>query len=53
MEKPKEAKKIKKEDESSKNDLNLPNSVKAIFTSSKEAKDQPRAHWVTHNPLYY
>lgn len=34
-------------------DPNIPNSVKSMFTSSEEAKKQPKAHWVTHNPLYF
>lgn len=55
-EKPKEiAKKVKKGEEvkSIQNSKDLPQSVKSIFTTSEEAKQQPRAHWVTHNPLYY
>lgn len=32
---------------------NVPSAVKAMFTTSEEAKKQPKAHWVTHNPLYY
>ena len=47
------AKKMKKETGSVQNNPNLPPSVKSIFTSSEQAKQQPRAHWVTHNPLYY
>jgi hypothetical protein len=26
---------------------------KSLFTSSEKCKNQPKAHWVTHNPLYY
>ncbi|XP_015926313.2 replication termination factor 2 [Parasteatoda tepidariorum] len=26
---------------------------KSLFTSSKAAKQQEKAHWVTHNPLYF
>ncbi|KAG5447595.1 Replication termination factor 2 [Clonorchis sinensis] len=26
---------------------------KSLFTSSEEAKRQPKAHWVTYNPLYF
>lgn len=26
---------------------------KSLFTTSETAKAQPRAHWVTYNPLYY
>jgi len=26
---------------------------KSLFTTSEVAKAQPRAHWVTYNPLYY
>jgi len=35
------------------NDPRLPESVKAMFTSSASAQRQPKAHWVTHNPLYF
>lgn len=49
-----EPKKAKKEvDVSIQDNPNLPKSVKAMFTSSAEAKNQPKQHWVTHNPLYY
>ncbi|KAA3679535.1 uncharacterized protein DEA37_0006152 [Paragonimus westermani] len=26
---------------------------KSLFTTSEEAKRQPKAHWVTYNPLYF
>jgi len=26
---------------------------KSLFTTSEAAKNQPKAHWVTHNPLFY
>jgi len=26
---------------------------KSLFTTSDRGKQQPRAHWVTHNPQYY
>lgn len=32
---------------------NVPKAVKSMFTTSEEAKRQPTAHWITHNPLYY
>lgn len=34
-------------------DPNVSKAVKSMFTTSEAAKNQPRAHWVTHNPLYY
>uniref|UniRef100_A0A7E4VQH7 Replication termination factor 2 n=1 Tax=Panagrellus redivivus TaxID=6233 RepID=A0A7E4VQH7_PANRE len=34
-------------------DPNVSKAVKSMFTSSEEAKNQPKAHWVTHNPLYF
>jgi hypothetical protein len=47
-------KKTKKDDtDSIQDNPNIPKSVKSIFTTSEQAKQQPRAHWVTHNPLYY
>lgn len=49
-----ELKKAKKEvSVSIQDNPNLPKSVKAMFTSSEQAKNQPKSHWVTHNPLYY
>lgn len=48
------AKKTKKQHSNSiQNNPNVPKSVKNLFTTSEEAKRQPTAHWVTHNPLYY
>lgn len=26
---------------------------KSLFTTSEEAKNQPKGHWVTYNPLYF
>jgi len=34
-------------------DPNASKVFKSLFTTSEAAKNQPKAHWVTHNPLYY
>lgn len=34
-------------------DPNATEAYKSLFSSHKSAKNQPKAHWVTHNPLYY
>lgn len=39
--------------ESIQDNPNVSKALKAIFTSSEEAKNQPKSHWVTHNPLYF
>lgn len=35
------------------NDPSTSKVFKSLFTSSESGKTQPRAHWVTYNPLYY
>lgn len=32
---------------------NISQAVKNMFTTSEQAKKQKKAHWVTHNPLYF
>ncbi|VDN15525.1 unnamed protein product [Dibothriocephalus latus] len=34
-------------------DPNASSVYKSLFTTSKEALNQPKAHWVTFNPLYF
>ncbi len=34
-------------------DPNATKAYKALFTTSEACKRQPKAHWVTHNPLFY
>ncbi|VDL96212.1 unnamed protein product [Schistocephalus solidus] len=52
-------KKEKKEDLSNhhngsiQDDPNASSVYKSLFTTSKEALNQPKAHWVTFNPLYF
>ena len=45
--------KRKAEQTSIQDDPNVSKTLKSIFTSSEEAKNQPKSHWVTHNPLYF
>jgi len=45
--------KRKLEPESMQSNPNISKAVKAMFTTSEEAKNQKQGHWVTHNPLYY
>lgn len=45
------AKKVKADYSVSK-DKNASDVYKSIFTSSKDAKEQQKAHWVTYNPFY-
>ncbi|VDL19661.1 unnamed protein product [Hymenolepis diminuta] len=35
------------------NDPNASTVFKSLFTTSEEAKNQPKSHWVTFNPLYF
>lgn len=46
MDQPKKPKSIQK-------DPNASEAYKSLFSSHESAKRQPKAHWVTHNPLYY
>jgi hypothetical protein len=34
------------------NDPNVSDTYKSLFTSSEKAKEQQKAHWVTYNPFY-
>ncbi|VDK33551.1 unnamed protein product [Taenia asiatica] len=34
-------------------DPNASSAFKSLFTTSEEARRQPKAHWVTFNPLYF
>lgn len=34
-------------------DPNASEALKSLFTSHESAKNKPKAHWVTHNPLFY
>lgn len=34
-------------------DPNASETYKSLFSSHESAKKQPKAHWVTHNPLYF
>lgn len=34
-------------------DPNASAAYKSLFSSCEAAKNQPKAHWVTHNPLFY
>lgn len=42
-----------KRPQSIQDDPNATEAYKSLFSSHKSAKNQPKAHWVTHNPLYY
>lgn len=35
------------------NDPNASEALKSLFTSHETAKKKPKAHWITHNPLFY
>jgi len=35
------------------NDPTASEAFKSLFTTHQSFKDQPKAHWVTHNPLFY
>jgi hypothetical protein len=45
--------KLKRKPESMQDDPNVSKALKSIFTTSEAAKNQPKSHWVTHNPLYF
>uniref|UniRef100_A0AC34QMC7 Replication termination factor 2 n=1 Tax=Panagrolaimus sp. JU765 TaxID=591449 RepID=A0AC34QMC7_9BILA len=49
----KQGTKRKAESSSIQDDPNVSKALKSIYTTSEEAKNQPKAHWVTHNPLYF
>ncbi|OQR68105.1 UPF0549 protein C20orf43-like [Tropilaelaps mercedesae] len=34
-------------------DPNASEALKSLFTSHETAKNKPKAHWITHNPLFY
>ncbi|XP_003746426.1 replication termination factor 2 [Galendromus occidentalis] len=34
-------------------DPNASEALKSLFTTHESAKNKPKAHWVTHNPLFY
>jgi len=44
---------VSKKSKSIQSDPSSSKVFKSLFTTSEAAKNQPRAHWVTHNPLYY
>lgn len=46
MDQPKKPKSIQK-------DPNASEAYKSLFSSHESAKRQAKAHWVTHNPLYF
>ncbi|KAI1704948.1 rtf2 RING-finger domain-containing protein [Ditylenchus destructor] len=43
----------RKQPQSIQDDPSVSKAVKALYTSSDAAKNQPTAHWVTHNPCFY
>ncbi|KAI1703105.1 protein RTF2 like protein [Ditylenchus destructor] len=43
----------RKQTQSIQDDPSVSKAVKALYTSSDAAKNQPTAHWVTHNPCFY
>lgn len=34
-------------------DPNASEALKSLFTTHETAKNKPKAHWITHNPLFY
>lgn len=34
-------------------DPNASEALKSLFTTHESAKNKPKAHWITHNPLFY